>query len=52
MTLPTNDVPATPASQDEPSHRELSNEALETVVAGTGSPSPEPLLPPHFPLPA
>jgi hypothetical protein len=46
MTLPANDVPAT---HDELT--ELPVEALEAVVGGTGTPSPEPLLPPHFPLP-
>ena len=48
MALAANDVPTT---QDELTKRELSIETLEAVVAGKGTPSPEPTLPPHFPLP-
>jgi hypothetical protein len=48
MTLAANDVPAT---LDELNDSELSSEALEAITAGAGTPSPEPTLPPHFPLP-
>jgi hypothetical protein len=48
MTLAVNDAPATP---DELKDRELSSEALEAITAGAGTPSPEPTVPPHFPLP-
>ncbi len=48
MTLAANDVPA---ALDELKDRELSTEALEAITAGAGTPSPEPTLPPHFPLP-
>jgi len=48
MTLAANHVPA---ALDEPKDRELSTEALEAITAGAGTPSPEPTLPPHFPLP-
>ena len=48
MTLAVNDVPATP---DELKDRELPSEALEAITAGAGTPSPEPTVPPHFPLP-